>query len=37
MMLGVCFKQCSSMQKVYRVRVVPATYSEHSKSVADLG
>jgi hypothetical protein len=36
-MLKHCFKQCSSMQKGYRVRVVRATYGEHSKSVADLG
>ena len=34
-MLKHCFRQCSSMQKAYRVRVVRTTYGEHEQIMRD--
>jgi hypothetical protein len=34
-MLKHCLKQCSSMQKAYRVRVVRTTYGEHEQIMRD--
>ena len=36
-MLKHCLKQCSSMQKAYRVRVVRTTYGEHEQIMRGRG
>jgi hypothetical protein len=36
-MLQHCFRQCSSMQKAYRVRVVRTTYGEREQIMCGRG